>query len=252
MLEKTSTTLAIGGRALRAYLLPSLDFEKALLLQRRLHFDVAGDPASAALIVCEHSHLVTIGREGSRRHLNFEPAELRARQWRVRWVNRGGGCWLHGPGQLNIYPILPIDALGWTAATYVATLGDVLRRLLDDFGVSAQVRVDDAGVWVGGRLLAAIGVAIKNGVSYFGACLNVQPALDLGRLVRSHPRAEEPMTSLARERRSPVRLAMVRERLLDHCRACFGFDRVSLFSDHPVLQAAPPRPRSRRVLQVRN
>ena len=39
------------------------------------------------------------------------------------------------------------------------------------------------------------------------------------------------MTSLVRERRGPVRPAMVRERLLEHFAARFGFGRTSLFSD---------------------
>src|SRR5262245_44444434 len=147
---------------LQAYLLPTLDFEQSLLLQRRLHYDVAGSPESAALVVCEHNPLITVGRQGSRRHLLFDPEELRTRQWRVRWVNRAGGCWLHVPGQLHISPILALDALGWSAARYVANLGEVLRRVLDDFSISAKARVDDAGVWVGERLLAAIGVAIKD------------------------------------------------------------------------------------------
>ena len=56
------------GPALRAYLLGPVDFEKALLLQRRLHYDVAGDADQAALIVCEHESLITVGRQGSRRH----------------------------------------------------------------------------------------------------------------------------------------------------------------------------------------
>lgn len=240
-----------SGQALRAYLLGSVDFEKALLLQRRLHYDVAGDGTQAALVVCEHESLITVGRQGSRRHLLFEAEELRARQWRVRWVNRAGGCWLHLPGQLSIYPILSLEHLGLSAPDYVAALGEALRRVLEDFSIGGKLLVDDAGVWVGGRLLAAIGVAIKDGVTYYGACLNVQPSLDACRLVRSHPRVYEPMTSLARERRGPVRLALVRERLLEHCRDCFGFARLSLFQDHPMLHSPAASGRKQRPLASR-
>jgi len=41
--------LATGsGIGLQAYLLGTVDFEAALLLQRRLHFDIAGDRSQAA------------------------------------------------------------------------------------------------------------------------------------------------------------------------------------------------------------
>src|SRR3989442_4146069 len=94
--------LATGsGIGLQAYLLGTVDFEAALALQRRLHFDVAGDRSQAALIVCEHAPLITVGRQGSRRHLLTDAEELQARCWRVRWVNRAGGCWLHLPVQVS-------------------------------------------------------------------------------------------------------------------------------------------------------
>jgi len=226
-----------NGKVLQAYLLGTVDFETALVLQRRLHYDVAGDRDQAALIVCEHEGLITVGRNGSRRHLLVDSAELHARQWRIRWVNRAGGCWLHSLGQLNIYPIIPLDAFELTVPEFLARLGDVVRLVLADFSVAARIRIDDAGVWAGDRLVAALGVAVKDDVAYYGACFNVYPSLDAYRLVRAHPRAPEPMTSLERERRGPVRPAMVRERLVEHFRDAFGFSRVSLFSDHPLLHA---------------
>lgn len=238
------------GNVLQAYLLGAVDFEAALSLQRRLHYDVAGDREQAALVVCEHEGLITVGRQGSRRHLLLDAADGNARQWRIRWVNRAGGCWLHTPGQLNIYPIVSLDALGLTVPQFLAKLGDVLRLVLADFSVTARVRVDDAGVWAGDRLLAALGVAVKDEVAYYGACFNVYPPLDAYRLVRAHPRSPAPMTSLERERRGPVRPAMVRERLVEHFRDVFGFGRVSLFSDHPLLHAPQAPGRAKRALGI--
>jgi len=233
---------------LQAYLLGAVDFEAALALQRRLHYDIGGDRRQAALIVCEHSALITVGRQGSRRHLHLDGDDLRARQWRMRWVNRAGGCWLHLPGQLSIYPIVPLDAFGLTPHRYILVVCDALCRVLNDFSVTARVHADDAGVWVGDRLLAAVGVAVKDDVAYYGACFNLNPALDVYRQLRCHPRAAEPMTSLERERRGPVRPSMVRERIVEHFRDAFGFARMSLFSDHPALHAARVSTRSTRAV----
>jgi hypothetical protein len=49
------------------------------------------------------------------------------------------------------------------------------------------------------------------------------------------------MTSLTRERHGPVRPALVRQRLLEHLVAVFGFSRVSLFTSHPALAGATQR-----------
>jgi lipoyl(octanoyl) transferase len=226
--------------ALQAYLLGPVEFEAALTLQRYLVYQVAGDRDGAALLCCEHPPLITVGRQGSRAHILCEPEELRARRWQVRWVNRGGGCVLHLPGQLAVYPILPLDRLGLGIQAYLDRLQDVFRALLDDFSIPVQTRPGRPGLWVGGRPIAAVGVAVRQWVTYYGAVLNINPDLEPFRRVRCVGGAEEPMTSLERERRGPLRPALVRERFLEHFAERFGFDRTSLFFDHPALPRRTP------------
>jgi lipoyl(octanoyl) transferase len=226
---------------LQVYLLGSVALESLVRLQRRLHFEVTGDRQLAALIVCEHPPTITVGRHGSLGHVHLEPEELRLRGWPIRWVNRGGGCILHLPGQLALYPILPLDRRQIDIGSYLNGLGETIRDLLGDFSVHAGVRVNEHGVWVGPRLLAAIGISVRDWVSGHGAFINVHPALELFRQVTTVADAPRSMTSLERERRGPVRSSLVRERLIEHFRARFGFERVALFSDHPALHGAGQR-----------
>ncbi len=225
---------------LRAYLLGSVEFEAALSFQRFLVYQTAGARNTAALMLCEHPPLITIGRHGSWAHVLYEPHELRVRRWPVRWVNRGGGCLLHLPGQLAIYPILALDHLTLGLGAYLSRLQDVVIALLDDFGIRAETRPDQLGVWVGPRPIAHIGVAVRDWVSYYGAVLNVNPDLEAFRKVRSGGATGGAMTSLARERRGPLRPSLVRDRLLEHFVARFPFARTSLFSDHPSLRRKVP------------
>lgn len=220
--------------ALQVYLLGTVDFEVALALQRRLVYQVSGEREAAALIVCEHRPLITVGRQGSRAHIHCEPAELAAREWRVRWVNRGGGCWLHLPGQLAVYPILSLTRMNLGLQEYLERFQQVLITVLSDFTVQARTRSDRVGVWAGNRPVAHLGVAVRDWVTYYGAVFNLGPQLDLFRLVCSD--GDEPMTSLERERHGPVRHAMIRERLVEHFAQQFGFTRTSLFFDHPALR----------------
>jgi lipoyl(octanoyl) transferase len=227
--------------ALQVYLLGTLDFEAALRFQRRLHYEVSGDRRQAVLVVCEHPPLITVGRQGSRAHIHCSPEELRSRQWPVRWLNRGGGCLLHGPGQIAVYPILPLDDLGLTVPAYLDKLHQLVIALLADFNIQGITRPEFPGVYVGPRLLAAVGAAVRDWVSYFGAWINVYPYLDPFRQVRWGNAGEEPMTSLERERRGRLAPSLVRERLIEHCRMVFGFERVALFSDHPALNGCVRR-----------
>jgi lipoyl(octanoyl) transferase len=226
--------------ALRVFPLGVVDFEAALGLQRTLAEQVAGEGRDAALVLCEHPPLITVGRHGKPSHLRDDPEELRRRRWPVRWVNRGGGCWLHLPGQLAVYPILPLDRLGLGVEAYLGRLQRVVLAVLDDFSVRGVARPGQAGVWVGDRMIAALGVAIWNWVTYYGVAFNVSPNLTPFRLVHTGGPGDGPMTSLERERRGPLRPALVRERLLEHFTTAFGFGRPSLFFSHPALPRSSP------------
>jgi lipoyl(octanoyl) transferase len=228
------TPEAARGAALQAYLLGTVEYADALALQRHLVYQVTGERDGAALILCEHPPTITVGREGSRAHILYEPEELRALRWPVRWVNRGGGCLLHLPGQMAIYPILPLDRLGLGLGDYLDRLRQVIVDVLADFGVPATAGPDSSGVYVGSRPVAHLGVAVRDWVTWYGAAFNVYPDLEPLRRIHTAPGAA-PMTSLERERKGPLRAALVRERFLDHFTARFGFGRVSLFFHHPAL-----------------
>lgn len=232
----SASALPLAPSVLQAYLLGTVDFEAALALQRRLVYDIAGDPGAAALVLCEHPPLITVGRHGSWNHIRSSPDELRSRRLRIRWVNRGGGCLLHFPGQLAAYPIVPLDRLGLGLRDYLRLLQQTVLAVLDDFGVAGQERPNASGVWVGSRLVASVGVAVRDWVTYYGTVLNVHPPLEPFRLVWVGGPGEPPMTSLQRERRGPVRPSLVRQRFLEHFAARFGFGRISVFSDHPLLR----------------
>ena len=132
--------------ALRVYLLGSVDFDSALRLQHALVYQVAGDRRAAALVLCEHPPLITVGRDGSPADVRCGPEELRARRWRVRWVNRGGGSLLHLPGQLAVYPVVPLDSYRLGVEAYLGRLHDVLLAVLDDFGIQGHTRPGQPGV----------------------------------------------------------------------------------------------------------
>jgi lipoyl(octanoyl) transferase len=223
---------------LRVYLLGEIEFDAALRLQHDLLRRIADERTWGALILCEHPPLITIGRQGSPGDIRATREELQARRWQVRWVNRGGGSWLHLPGQLAVYSILPLDQFDMGLEAYVERLQRVLIAVLDDFGVHAEMRPGEAEVRVKDRPIAGVGVAVRDWVSYFGAVLNIGPDLSAFRLVHTGGSEVGPMTSLARERRAPLRPALVRQRLLDHFSAIFPVERGDLYFTHPALTRA--------------
>jgi lipoyl(octanoyl) transferase len=220
--------------ALEAYLLGRVDFSSLMSWQKRMVYEVSGERSRGILALCEVPPTITVGRSGSREHILFEDAELWSRGWPIRWVNRGGGCLLHVPGQLQVVAVLAIDSLGLGLTAYLEMLHDILLTACHECDARAEVIPGRPGVWSRDRLLAHVGVAVHDWVAYFGAALNLDPDLDLFRSVRCDGSAR-PMTSLAREKHAPVRPALIRQRLVELFAERFGFPRTAIFHHHRAL-----------------
>ncbi|MFO0877072.1 MAG: lipoyl(octanoyl) transferase LipB [Gemmataceae bacterium] len=222
---------------LQVHLLGNLSLDETLRLQRSLVYRLGESSLGGALLLVEHPPFVTVGRHGKASDLPFASPEFLRQGWPIRWVARGGETVLHLPGQLAIYPIVSLNRLQLSLEGYLALLHQVLHDLLDDFSIQAHSRSDLAGVLVQQRQIASVGVAIRQQMTLFGAVLNVDPDLTWCRLI---PSAHE-ATSLARERRGPLRHALVRQQLVEHLRHRFGFDETTM------VFARPDQPNHERI-----
>jgi lipoyl(octanoyl) transferase len=227
-----------GEQPLRAYLLGSLAWDMLLSLQRRLVYEVSGDANLATVLICEHPPSLTMGRQASRVHVRLSPETLADRGWPLQWLPRGGGCWLHVPGQIALYLVLPLTALRLNPTLYVSTLGAALGDVVTRFCPDATYDVDVPGWRVRGRRVATIGTAIRSGshsrVTAFGAVVNVNPDLELFEAIDCDGDAK-PMSSLARESGFRVRVPTVRQQLLEAISIRYCLPRVSVFHHHPAL-----------------
>jgi lipoyl(octanoyl) transferase len=237
--EKANST---NQPAMETHLLGQLPFDTCLALQQRLVYETSGrTDGQITLLVCEHPPAISIGRLGSRGHVRLSEAELRSRQVTVRWVNRGGCCLPHAPGQLAIYPIVPLEWHRFTVGQYLERLRAALVATLGDLHIVGRTRPGCYDVWGRSGLLAAVGVAVKGWVSYFGAYLNVDPDLRLVRAITSDPATMAPMSSLVPERERAVKMATVRSALIGRLAAALDCPRCHLYTGHPLL-ATLPRP----------
>lgn len=193
--------------ALEAFLLGQIDFDRALALQQRLIVECRDrDDGQIILLLCEHPPIVTVGRAGSWGEIATQNSLIRNRQIEVRWVNRGGGCLVHCPGQLAIYPLAPLQWHGFSVGEFldrfragiVEALGDlnvigVTEKSIPATNAHPLQRVGGNVHGIYGRTgqLAAFGVAVRHWVTYYGAYLNVSPPTGLFRLVENDPRGPE-------------------------------------------------------------
>ncbi len=223
---------------LEVYLLGIVDFDDAQRLQRRLVYDL-GETGGAALILCEHPPTISVGRSGSRSHILPDDQALRTRGVCVRWVNRGGGCVLHLPGQLCVYISVPLDRLGLNVMSYVERLQQVVIDVLAEFELPGEVRPELPGVFLGYRRVASVGIAVNRWIAYHGLTLNVGPFLEPFEQILDEPGIGAyalRQTSMESRRQRPATMAKVREALIRHFEARFGLERHHLYTQHPLIR----------------
>jgi len=231
-----------------AHLLGTVDFQRCLALQQRLVYESdAAQDGRITLLLSEHPACVTVGRAGSRTHVRLAPRELERRGWRMAWVNRGGGCLVHSPGQLAVYPIVPLSWHGWTVGEYLRRLQGGLYGALAEAGFASEPREGRFGLWARSGQLAAVGVAVKNWITYYGAYVNVNPELGRYRAVMTDAIDGTTMSSLAVERRKRVRMTTIREAVARHLAAAFDASDYHVHTGHPGLPAPEPVTRSDEV-----
>ena len=154
-----------------------IDYASALDVQRRLVLDRQQGLIPDQLLLLEHSHVVTLGRNGHRENLLASDDVLARAGVAFHATDRGGDITYHGPGQLIGYPILDLRDWKRDVAAYVRALEEVLILTLADFGIAAGRIPTLTGVWVDGRKIAAIGVHISRWVTSHGFALNVSTDL---------------------------------------------------------------------------
>jgi lipoyl(octanoyl) transferase len=230
-----SRNLPAMSSSLDVFLLGTVDLASSIELQERLRVEVAGRADShGAVLVCEHPPSVTIGREGSFADVLVEREELVARQMEVRWLNRGGGAFVHLPGQLAVYVIVPLDRLKLGMLAYRTALETSLIATAADLKVPAERAIAAPGVVCRCGQFAFIGGAVRDWVSHGGMHVNVslpQEALDLVRWTDSDVR----VTSLAAQRTRPTAMSTVRESLTRNLAASLGYGSYHLYTGHPLL-----------------
>jgi lipoyl(octanoyl) transferase len=152
-------------------------YAAAFALQRELVDRRKQGAIPDQLLIVEHPHVITMGRNGRRENM-LASEELLARagvQFHV--TDRGGDVTYHGPGQIVGYPILDLREWKRDVVAYVRGIEQAIIDALAGFGIQAGRIPGLTGVWVEEAKIAAIGVHISRWVTSHGFALNVDTDL---------------------------------------------------------------------------
>jgi len=198
--------------------LGSLDYQVALTLQENLVESKQRESADDILLFVEHPHVYTLGRGGK------ESNVLAPKEVPVHRTSRGGDVTYHGPGQLVVYPIVDLRSkLRKDVHRYVRNLELSAIHTLEEFGLSATRRSPYTGIWIDDRKIAAIGVAVRRGITYHGLALNVNTDLSYFQRIVPCGLTWAEVTSMQKELGVEQGVSNVQQRFVHHFAEIFGY-----------------------------
>jgi len=201
-------------------------YAEAYALQKRIVAARKTEAIGDVLLLCEHPHVITQGRNGKREHLLASEHVLRQKGMEYYETSRGGDITYHGPGQIVGYPILNLGAIRRDVVWYVRTLEEAMIRATSEFGITAERVAGKTGIWVRAgnteEKLAAIGVHISRWVTSHGFAYNVSTDLRNFDLIVPCGIAECKATSLEKLLRRSVEEKEVSPRIAKHLGELLG------------------------------
>lgn len=223
-------------------------YQPAFDLQRRIVASRKSGALPDVLLLCEHPHVITLGRNGRQEHLLASSHLLKQMGVEFHTSDRGGDITYHGPGQIVGYPILNLAAIRRDVAWYVRQLEEAMIRATAEFGVVAGRKAGMTGVWVddvanaassaanvvaakdantnegGAEKLAAIGVHLSRWVTSHGFAYNVSTDLRYFDLIVPCGIRDKRATSLERLLGRAVRREEIVPRIVAHLGDVFERD----------------------------
>jgi len=201
-----------------------VDYAEGLELQKRLVAQRKAHAILDTLLLLEHPHVYTLGRNARRENLLVTPEFLQKIEVRVIETDRGGDITYHGPGQLVGYPIFDLTQHRRDIAWYMRSLEEVFIRVAGDFGVQAGRIPGLTGVWVGDEKILALGVHISRWITSHGFAFNVNTDLRYFEWIIPCGIREKGATSLERLLGRSVEMQQVIDRVVERFGEVFGME----------------------------
>ena len=132
------------------------------------------------LILCEHPHVFTLGKNGNKNHLLANQKILNSINAAFYKINRGGDITYHGPGQIVGYPIFDLDNFFTDIGLFLRTLEEVIIKTLKPFDIKGARSKGETGVWLNSsepKKICAMGIRASRWVTMHGFALNANTDL---------------------------------------------------------------------------
>lgn len=174
------------------------------LIDKKLNPELDIQGIQPQVILCEHPHVYTLGRNGNATNLLANEAFLQKINATFFHIDRGGDITYHGPGQLVGYPILDIADMHLSLKDYVYRLEESIIQTIAYYGIKGSRLQGATGVWLDidnarVRKICAIGIRASHYITMHGFALNVNTDLNYFHYINPCGFVDKGVTSIEQE-----------------------------------------------------
>ena len=205
-------------------MLDTKEYGEIFSLQKKLNQARFERKIPDTVIFLEHHPCYTIGRKGGEDHILVSDTCLEKEGITIYETDRGGDITYHGPGQLVCYPILDLHDYGSDVHVYARKLEETMILTLKKFGIMGARKEGFPGIWVDGKKIGFMGVAINHWVTMHGISLNVSPNMNYFAQIIPCGLANVTVSSMADILPNPVTVNEVAREMRHHCATVFNIE----------------------------
>lgn len=202
--------------------------EQETLFQATIAKKLNGQVTGNYLILCEHPHVFTLGKNGSANNLLIGNLQLRSVHAQYVETNRGGDITYHGPGQIVGYPIFDLANFNMGLKQYIFNMEQAVINVLRKIGIESERLEGATGVWIDTkepakcRKICAIGVRSSHFVTMHGFALNVNTDLNYFSYINPCGFVDKGVTSVEKELGGPYPVGKVQQSLREQFNLLFS------------------------------
>ena len=225
------------GPSIQVCRLGSLSYLEAWTLQKDLAELRKRNLIEDCLLLLEHPHVITYGRNVGANSLLFDESDLKSHGVELVESDRGGDATYHGPGQLVAYPIIDLKVDMQDIRKYVWTLEECMIAVMAEYGLKGDRLEGAPGAWLKAqgsdaqdRKMGAVGIRLSRWVTHHGIGFNVNTDLSFFKMIVPCGLSDKGVTSLEHEQGRVLDFRQVQDHFIKHFSRLFNRKVIELSS----------------------
>ena len=158
-----------------------IDYESSIRFMQSRVREIQNSNQKELLWFLNHDHIYTQGTSANKSEI------INQTKIKIIKSNRGGKTTYHGPGQRIVYFMIDLNNKKKDIRKFITIIEKSLMDFLKNYQIDSTTYKERVGIWVTGKngkkfnqeeKIGAIGLRLKNWVTYHGLSFNINPKMD--------------------------------------------------------------------------